>query len=122
MEDVQLAMQDNGACTVHTLSSELYTGNNDIPWAQGHIPGSVNHSFDDLLEDSAFLANDELALRLLDKAPGERIITYCGGGIAATVNAVAYLLAGNENVAVYDGSLFEWMGEGLPLIKGTEPR
>ena len=45
-----------------------------------------------------------------------RIITYCGGGIAAAVNAAAHLITGHENVAVYDGSMFEWLGEGLPTV------
>ena len=51
----------------------------------------------------------------------ERVITYCGGGIAATVNAVAHLIAGNKNVSVYDGSMDEWAGEGLPLSQGNSP-
>ena len=37
--------------------------------------------------------------------------------IAATVNAIAHLIAGDKNVAVYDGSLDEWMREGLPLAE-----
>ena len=57
------------------------------------------------------------ASRLQEGARFERIITYCGGGIAATVNAIAHLIAGHENVSVYDGSLMEWMGEGLPLAE-----
>ena len=44
-----------------------------------------------------------------------RLITYCGGGIAAALNAMAHAMVGQENVAVYDGSLFEWIGEGLPV-------
>ncbi|MFT5100731.1 MAG: 3-mercaptopyruvate sulfurtransferase SseA [Planctomycetaceae bacterium] len=40
-----------------------------------------------------------------------------GGGVAATVNAVVHKLVGNPNVVVYDGSMSEWAGEGLPLTK-----
>ena len=53
--------------------------------------------------------------RLKPADPRQRIITYCSGGIAATVNSMAHLMVGNENVAVYDGSLYEWIGEGLPV-------
>jgi 3-mercaptopyruvate sulfurtransferase SseA len=28
---------------------------------------------------------------------------------------MAHLLVGQENVAVYDGSMAEWVGEGLPI-------
>jgi thiosulfate/3-mercaptopyruvate sulfurtransferase len=36
-----------------------------------------------------------------------RVINYCGGGIAATLDALALMLAGHPNVAAYDGSLNE---------------
>jgi thiosulfate/3-mercaptopyruvate sulfurtransferase len=49
----------------------------------------------------------------------ERVITYCGGGIAATLDAFALTLLGHPNVAVYDGSLTEWMAdESLPVQVG----
>ena len=38
--------------------------------------------------------------------------------IAAAVNAMAHVMTGHNNVAVYDGSLYEWLGEGLP-VNGT---
>ena len=38
------------------------------------------------------------------------IVTYCGGGIAATSDAfVLRALLGQDDVAVYDGSLNEWL-------------
>jgi len=47
------------------------------------------------------------------------VITYCGGGIAATLNGFALLLLGHPSVAVYDGSLNEWSrDEGLPMESG----
>lgn len=51
--------------------------------------------------------NIYLASRLNGLDPYQCMITYCGGGIAATVNAMAYLMAGHKNVVVY-----EW---GLPM-------
>ena len=76
------------------------------------MQGDFKQGFDYLLP------NDALAIRLGDVSQHKRIITYCGGGIAAAINAVAHLMTGHENVAVYDGSMYEWLGEGLP-IKGT---
>jgi thiosulfate/3-mercaptopyruvate sulfurtransferase len=44
------------------------------------------------------------------------VITYCGGAIAATVDAFALALLGYTNVAVYDGSLNEWgLDSSLPM-------
>jgi len=83
---------------------------------QEHIPGSVCLPLTDLtIGWETFLPDDQLAARLKNVGRQKRIITYCGGGVAATLNAMAYLIAGNENVAIYDGSLFEWKGEGLPV-------
>ena len=40
----------------------------------------------------------------------DSIVSYCGGGIAATSDAfVLTALLGYNNVAVYDGSLSEWL-------------
>jgi thiosulfate/3-mercaptopyruvate sulfurtransferase len=72
----------------------------------------------DLMQDmNSFVSNNAFVSRFQEEARQDRIITYCGGGVAATVNAIAHLIAGHENVSVYDGSLIEWMGEGLPLEK-----
>jgi len=83
---------------------------------QEHIPGSICLPLTDLtIEWDTYIPQDQLTSRLKDLDKHKRIITYCGGGIAATLNAMAYLMTGKKNVAVYDGSLFEWKGEGLPL-------
>ena len=47
----------------------------------------------------------------------DRIITYCGGGIAAAGAAFALALIGHPNVALYDGSLLEWSADpALPMV------
>jgi thiosulfate/3-mercaptopyruvate sulfurtransferase len=47
------------------------------------------------------------------------VITYCGGGIAASSDAFALALLGRENVAVYDASLSEWARDpALPMEQG----
>lgn len=109
-EEVLKALGDANICIEYTLPPEMYGG--------AHIPGSAFISAMDLMQGmDAMVSDDAFASRLKEGARFERIITYCGGGIAATVNAMAHLIAGHENVAVYDGSLLEWMGEGLPLAE-----
>ena len=47
------------------------------------------------------------------------MITYCGGGIAASNDAFILTLLGYENVAVYDASLWEWVADSsLPMQTG----
>lgn len=51
----------------------------------------------------------------------ERVITYCGGAIAACSAAFALSLLGVGNIAVYDGSMAEWADDqSLPLVIGEE--
>jgi thiosulfate/3-mercaptopyruvate sulfurtransferase len=114
MEEVRTAMDDAAVLTEYALPLEMYGG--------AHIPGSVSHSCLNLItEDMNTLLSDEVILPQLKEGAGhERVITYCGGGIAAALNAMAHLIAGHENVALYDGSLLEWMGEGQPTARAEE--
>jgi thiosulfate/3-mercaptopyruvate sulfurtransferase len=38
----------------------------------------------------------------------KKIINYCGGGIAATLDAFVLLQLGFENLEIYDNSMSEW--------------
>jgi thiosulfate/3-mercaptopyruvate sulfurtransferase len=107
-EEVQAAIGLDGVLTENALTQDWHD--------QEHIPGSSCLPLTMLTVGwDAFLPDEPLAARLKGAEQNKRIITYCGGGIAATVNAMAHLMVGNANVAVYDGSLFEWKGEGLPV-------
>ena len=107
-EEVQAAIEDATVRVENTLPQEWYD--------REHIPSSVCLPLTAVSPDWATLVPDEQLREMMkDTGVPQRIITYCGGGIAATVNAVVYLILGYENVAVYDGSLYEWKGEGLPL-------
>lgn len=107
-EEVLEALHDRNISVVDVLPAISYEG--------AHITGSANLSCMDLMHDlDSFLPTDKLASRLQEASQYKRIITYCGGGIAAALNAMAHVMVGHENVAVYDGSLREWIGEGLPM-------
>jgi thiosulfate/3-mercaptopyruvate sulfurtransferase len=112
-EDVERYVLDGGACLVNALDAPLFTG--DVPVAHkrsGRIPGSVNVAASGLLdpETNRFLPEEELRRRFEAAGVlGERpIVTYCGGAIAASFDALALALIGRDDVAVYDGSLVEW--------------
>ena len=115
----------NGVCIINALSRSLYEGTGDFYYARrGHIPGSHLLFYGDLVKDDFFLPADELKEVLEGKGLDENkpIITYCGGGIAATIDAFAYKLLGYSHISVYDGSMSEWVqSESRPLTIGPNP-
>jgi len=85
----------------------------------GHIPGSISVPAGRLVEreSKTILPADALRERFGPAAEQERVIAYCGGGIAAAADALALTLIGHENVAIYDGSLNEWAADPqAPLV------
>jgi len=106
-EEVAESLEDSRITVENVLPPISYDG--------AHITGSANVNCMELMYDmDSFVSNDKLASNLIKTAQYDRIITYCGGGIAAAFSAMAHMMVGQENVAVYDGSLYEWIGEGLP--------
>ena len=69
---------------------------------------------------NTFLPPDELrrkfgAVGAMDRA----VIVYCGGGIAASADALALTMLGHTDVRIYDASLSEWAkDESLPMETG----
>ena len=77
----------------------------------GHIPGSINICYKELLNDDQTLKNKEL-LSDIFAAKGVDltlpIITSCGSGITAAILFLALEVVGAKNLALYDGSWSEW--------------
>lgn len=79
----------------------------------GHIPGSANLPYTDLLNaDNTFAAPAALRARFAAAGvDGSRpVVTSCGTGVTATILTLGMLLAGLPESAVYDGSWTEWGG------------
>jgi thiosulfate/3-mercaptopyruvate sulfurtransferase len=107
-------------CTINALSASLHAGTAEVHYGRrGHIQGSVNLPYSALVRpDGSFRPVDELreALAAVGALDAARVICYCGGGIAATMDALALQLVGHPDVAVYDGSLSEWvLDPALPM-------
>ncbi|HTP38326.1 MAG TPA: sulfurtransferase [Steroidobacteraceae bacterium] len=79
--------------------------------ASGHIPGSRNLPFGELLHaDGTLLAPEQLRQRFAALGVGADtpVVTSCGSGVTATVITLALAVAGLGPGAVYDGSWAEW--------------
>jgi thiosulfate/3-mercaptopyruvate sulfurtransferase len=111
-------------CVLNALTEEQHRGTGGVHYGRpGRIAGSVNVAARSLVDPKthAYLPTD--ALREHFKASGAldsgRVITYCGGGIAASSDAFVLALLGHERVSVYDASLSEWAGDAsLPMETG----
>ncbi len=110
-----LAHKDEVLASIENDDVAIVNALPQVSHEASHIVGSSCLSAMELMQGmDYFLPTEELSRKLKDAAQHKRIITYCGGGIAATINAAAHLMTGHTNVAIYDGSMYEWLGEGLP--------
>ncbi|MDP6183113.1 MAG: sulfurtransferase [Gammaproteobacteria bacterium] len=126
MDAMLRIMEDNSACTLNALSPDVYSGETNRYGRAGHIPGSHNVFYGSLIDpdEGTFLPVDVLRERFRPSGSldAERVVVYCGGGISATMDALALHLAGHKNLAIYDGSMSEWIrDESLPLTLGDTP-
>ena len=122
VDEVLDALGRTDACVVDALSRDNYEGRDPgYGPRRGHITGADNVPYLDLIEaeTAAFKPVDEIRGLLSDALDRDRVVTYCGGAIAATVVAFCLDLCGHRDVAVYDGSLMEWSRrDDLPM---TDP-
>jgi thiosulfate/3-mercaptopyruvate sulfurtransferase len=119
-EVVREAMADPGTCTINALSPETHRGESARYGRPGRIPGSVNVPAASLVDpdNGTFIGANEAAaaFRAVNTEPSKRTLCYCGGGIAATLDAFLLYQLGYEDVAVYDASLGEWARDNaLPI-------
>jgi thiosulfate/3-mercaptopyruvate sulfurtransferase len=121
---VLAALGEDGACVLNALTEEQHRGTGGVSYGRpGRIAGSVNVPARGLVDPAthAYLPPD--VLRAKFEAAGaldaRRVVTYCGGGIAASSDAFVLTLLGRDDVSVYDASLSEWAPDPtLPMEQG----
>jgi len=82
------------------------------PGRPGHIPGAINIPREELVDPTSgtFRSNEELS-QVFSEAhvlPGQRIVAYCNGGVAATSVLFTLAMLGYPSLTNYDGSWNEW--------------
>ncbi len=119
--EVLSAIEDPATCIVNALGRRQHRGERKEYGGRGHIPGAKNVTAWEILDRNTMRYRPVEELRKLFRPilAAERVITYCGGGIASSSDAFILHLLGHQNVAVYDGGLIEWAADSsLPLVLG----
>ena len=122
-DDVLAAIDDGAVCTINALQAPQHAGTGGNTYGRpGRIAGSVNVPTVGLIDPASntFLPAAQLraqfdAVHAFDK----KVITYCGGGIAASATAHALVMLGHPDVRLYDASMSEWaVDPTLPMETG----
>ena len=77
----------------------------------GHIPGSRNLPYDDLIGEDGRMKDRDTLRGLFEAAgvgPASDVVTSCGTGVTASVLSLGLLVAGFGEAALYDGSWTEY--------------
>ena len=122
-DDVLASIEDGDTCILNALGADQHSGEVSPYGRPGHIPSSVNVPAFGLVdaETGAYRPLEELRTQFagVGATDGERVITYCGGGIAASSDAFVLKMLGVENVSIYDASMSEWAADpALPIETG----
>lgn len=103
------------ATLIDARSSARFKGEAPEPRAgllSGHIPGSLNLPFGEVIKDGKMLPKEELQKVIADLDPGPGPLVFsCGSGITACIILLAFEVAADNPAVLYDGSFAEW-GQG----------
>ena len=108
---------------LNSLTEDLHNGKNPRYGRPGRIPGSLNIPFHELtdLEKGCFKTPSK-CLEVFKKkgiTQDSRVLNYCGGGIAASLDAFVLFQLGYNDIEIYDNSMSEWAtDENLPIEIG----
>ena len=121
---VLAAMEEPNTCVITALRTSLHDGSEAANYGRpGRIPGSVSVPGISLLDpntkDYRPLPDLERVFAEAGALDAEKVVIYCGGGIAATSDAFTLTRLGKDAVTIYDASMSEWANDpSLPMETG----
>ncbi|PSR12477.1 MAG: sulfurtransferase [Bacteroidetes bacterium] len=108
---VDAQRQDADFRVVDSRATDRYRGEVEpIDPVAGHIPGAINLPFaDNWLPNGLLRPAAELQARFAELPPAPHTTFYCGSGVTACHNILAYAHAGLGDAGLYAGSWSEWI-------------
>ena len=123
-EQVLAALGNPQTCTINALSREQHLGSGGNTYGRvGRIAKTVNVPAATMIDPQTGAFLPAAALREKFAAVGAfdrpHAITYGGGGIAASSDALILAMLGHPDVKLYDASMSEWSNDpSLPMERG----
>jgi thiosulfate/3-mercaptopyruvate sulfurtransferase len=123
---VEDASRSRARVLLDSRAADRYRGENEtIDPIAGHIPRAQSLPFaGNLGADGGFLRADALRRRFreaLNDVPPEETIFYCGSGVTAAQNVLAYAHAGLGMPRLYPGSWSEWITDPRHEVEKGDP-
>jgi thiosulfate/3-mercaptopyruvate sulfurtransferase len=124
--DVTTSLTTPTTLLVDSRAADRYRGENEtIDPVAGHIPGAVSAPFGETIATDGtlkppLLLKEHFQQRLAgtDRLP----VFYCGSGVTAAQNILAYVHAGLRMPRLYAGSWSDWITDpSRPVATGNEP-
>ena len=117
------AIVDQKTVLLNALTRDLHLGESARYGRPGRIPTSINIPFSNFMKNGLdYIRSASEAQQILAEyglTPNTDIVNYCGGGIAATLNAFVMLQLGFSDLQIYDNSMSEWaMDHSLAIETG----
>ena len=114
------SMNKKECVILNSLTEDIHNGENPRYGRLGRIPGSLNIPFHQLTNiQKGCLKTPSECLDLFKKkgiTNSLRVLNYCGGGIAASLDAFVLFQLGYNEIEIYDNSLSEWAtDDSLPI-------
>ncbi|WP_025026170.1 sulfurtransferase [Caldalkalibacillus mannanilyticus] len=111
MAEVKNRVMDTECVIVDSRAKERYLGEQeDIDPVAGHIPGAIQEFWKDRLDSEGFWktkGEQEQLLQKYVKASNKELVVYCGSGVTACVNVMAFEELGLKP-KLYVGSWSDW--------------